>query len=95
MKHIDGKANCLADYRSRSFFNSLFDMPYNLDSKQSVPLATDSGVSLSPSHKLLSAMTSRSRYRTTPLQVDNKRDMDEKRSIQEAIITPSPNALDP
>jgi hypothetical protein len=53
MKHIDGKANCLADYRSRSFFNSLFDIPYNIDSKQSVLLATGNGVSLSSSHNLL------------------------------------------
>jgi hypothetical protein len=94
MKHIDGKVNCLADYLSRLFIDSLFDTSYGVDSKQSVPLATDSGVSLSSSHDLLSTMTLRSRYRTTPLPADNKRDMDEEHSTQEAIMTPSSHALD-
>ncbi|CAF1636815.1 unnamed protein product, partial [Adineta ricciae] len=33
MIHIDGKANCLADFLSRPFDDPLFDVPYGLESK--------------------------------------------------------------
>ncbi|CAF1518533.1 unnamed protein product [Adineta ricciae] len=65
MKHIDGKANCLADFLSRPFDDPLFDLPYGLESKLPLDGASDNpqgGHSL----QQLSAMTLRPRSKPIP-----------------------------
>ena len=66
MKHITGRSNCLPDFLSRPFDDPLSDIPYGVESKQSL-IGTTSISSMSlPSTNYLLPMVLRPRHRVPP-----------------------------
>lgn len=95
MKHIDGKANCLADYLSRPFDDPLFDLPFGIESKLPLSTIASTITSSSPTDSLLSSMTLRPR-RKPPLRLaPNLDDVTEESAAPCITTNSSPNVFDP
>ncbi|CAF4570927.1 unnamed protein product, partial [Rotaria sp. Silwood2] len=66
MKHISGKSNCLPDFLSRPFDDPLFDIPYGVESKQSLSSTFPTISMYLPVTTYISPMVLRPRHKTSP-----------------------------
>ena len=92
MKHIGGKANCLADYLSRPSEDPLFDIPYGLESK--LPLtATPAFDTAFPSLEgVVSTMTLRPRPKSAAQSLPQQDEFDD--SASDTISCSSTDSID-
>jgi hypothetical protein len=89
MKHIAGKSNCLPDFLSRPFDDPLFDIPYEVESKQTPP-STISTISMPlPVTNHISHMVLRPRNKAHPLPPPSCDDDD-----TETVITTTESTAD-